>query len=178
MAITKALYKSNLLRGRYAIDQVMREANAEISRENPAHFFVTLLAGILDLKSGVVEFSIAGHDAPILLRSGQSVRHLEGEGGPPLCVVDDYPYPVESFRLERGDTLVLVTDGVTEAHDGTERLYGMARTDALLGRQPPEAAPKAIVEALHADIVAFVGGTRQSDDIAILAIRYDGNPAG
>ncbi|MGD9536710.1 MAG: CHASE2 domain-containing protein [Alphaproteobacteria bacterium] len=174
MAITKALYKSNILRGHYGIDRVMQDANAEISRENTADFFVTLLAGIIDLRSGALEFCIAGHDAPILHRPGAPVRHLEGEGGPPLCIVEDYPYPVESYRLERGDTLVLVTDGVTEAHDGAQRLYGMAGIEALLARLPPDATPKLVVEALYADINAFAAGTPQSDDIAILAIRYEG----
>lgn len=174
MAIAKALYKSNVLRGRVAIDQVMREANAEISRENAANFFVTVVAGVLDLRSGRLELSNAGHDAPLLIRAGTSVRRLDGEGGPPLCVVDDFPYGADPHRLEPGDALVLVTDGVTEAHNREQALYGMTRAEAALARQPPDATPRQLVDALYADIMAFADGTPPSDDIAILALRYRG----
>ncbi len=174
MAISKALYKSNMLRGQVAIDQVMREANREITRENAANFFVTVVAGVLDLRTGLLALSNAGHDAPMLVRAGQPVRRLDGVGGPPLCVVDDYPYPADAFQLESGDALVLVTDGVTEAHNGARALYGMARAEALISHQPEAAAPQALIETLYADIIAFADGTPQSDDIAILALRYYG----
>ncbi len=116
MAISKALYKSTALRRHGQVAVMMREADAEISRDNAEGLFVTVLAGILDARTGELEYCSAGHEPPLLLpRDGRALLRLDEGGGPPLCAVDGFPYVPATRRLEPGDTLCLITDGITEA---------------------------------------------------------------
>lgn len=177
MAITKALCKSNALRETSAVHDIINRANAEISRENPAMLFVTMLAGILNLKSGALQICNAGHDAPYLLRPGAEPALLEGEGGPPLCALDDYEYPLDNFQLKPGDALVIITDGVTEAMNPEQKLYGGERLSRLLASLPQGADSEVITETLKADIHRFEDGAEQLDDTTIMAIRYAGPAA-
>jgi len=177
MAISKALYKSNALRLHTDIAHIMTGANEEISRENPAMMFVTAVAGLLNIRTGALQLCNAGHDAPIMLRPGEAPKLLEGEGGPPLCVLEDYQYPSDRYDLAPGDAVIIVTDGVTEAMNQEQALYGMDRTIAALGRCPDNADSEAVVNYLNADVQVFVAGAEPSDDTTILAIRYNGSAA-
>ena len=177
MAITKALCKSNALRGDETIDAIINRANGEISRENPAMLFVTMLAGLLDLRSGELQICNAGHDAPFLLRTGQAPELLEGEGGPPLCALDDFEYPLDRFQLEPGDGLVIVSDGVMEAQNNAQELYGSERLANLLAALPDGEDSEAIITTLTDDIHRFEDGAEQFDDTTIMAIRYAGPDA-
>jgi adenylate cyclase len=177
MAITKALCKSNALRGPETIDSIINRANGEIARENPAMLFVTMLAGLLDLRTGELQLCNAGHDAPYLLRPGQAPALVEGEGGPPLCALDDFEYPLDRFQLAPGDALVIVTDGVTEAQNGARELYGGERLARVLADLPEDTDLETIVAALIDDIHGFEDGAEQFDDTTIMAIRYRGPDA-
>ena len=175
MAISKALYKSTALRRHGQVALMMREADAEISRDNAEGLFVTVLAGILDARTGEIEYCSAGHEPLLFLpRGGRSLRRLTGGGGPPLCSVDGFPYQPASFRLERGDTLCLITDGVTEATGPGGELYGRARLEALLGGLGGAVSAAEVGEAIRRDVVAFTGGSEPSDDMAALVLRYTG----
>lgn len=104
MAITKVLYKSRLLlRRRSDIGRIMTEVNVEVSRENPAMLFVTVLAGILDLRTGEVEWCNAGHDAPFRLGKDGRLEAIELVGGPPLCMLEDFEYETERSTVAPGD---------------------------------------------------------------------------
>jgi serine phosphatase RsbU (regulator of sigma subunit) len=130
MAVSKALCKSIALRAAGApIGAVMTQANAEVSRDNAAMLFVTAFIGILDLESGELTYCNAGHDDPYALHAtrAEPVR-LQGGDGPGLCVVDDFQYRGAAYRLEPGEMLCIVTDGIVEAQDGTGGLYGSARS--------------------------------------------------
>jgi CHASE2 domain-containing sensor protein/serine phosphatase RsbU (regulator of sigma subunit) len=175
MAISKALYKSTALRRHGQVAMMMREADAEISRDNAEGLFVTVLAGILDARTGEIEYCSAGHEPLLLLpRGDRPLRRLTGGGGPPLCSVDGFLYQPATFRLERGDTLCLVTDGITEAAGPSGELYGRARLEALLGRLGGAPTAAEIGEAIRRDVVAFTGGGEPSDDMAALVLRYTG----
>ena len=84
MALGKSLCKSCALRGETDIGAIVQRANAEISRDNPEMLFITLFAGILDLRTGELCFCNAGHDPPFLLRPGAAPELVPAEGGPPL----------------------------------------------------------------------------------------------
>jgi serine phosphatase RsbU (regulator of sigma subunit)/CHASE2 domain-containing sensor protein len=177
MAISKALYKSTALRRHGQVALMMREADAEISRDNAEGLFVTVLAGILDARTGEVEYCSAGHEPPLLLpRGGRALQRLAEGGGPPLCAVDGFSYAPATRRLEPGDTLCLITDGVTEAAGPDGQLYGRERLAALLGRLGEAASPAEVGEAIRRDVTDFAGGTEPSDDMAVLIIRYTGPP--
>ena len=178
MAVSKALYKSAALRGVGSVDAVMREADSEISRDNAEGLFVTMLAGILDAGSGLLEYCNAGHEPPYLLPNGDRplVRLGEG-GGPPLCVLDSFPYATSARRLIPGDTLCLVTDGVLEAMSPKAETYGRARFEALLEKVDQAASAAEIGEAIRVEVGRFADGVEQSDDMAILVLRWNG-PSG
>ncbi len=178
MAVSKALYKSAALRGVGSVDAVMREADGEISRDNTEGLFVTMLAGILDVGSGLLEYCNAGHEPLYLLPNGDRplVRLADG-GGPPLCVLDRFPYAASSRRLTRGDAICLVTDGVLEAMSPKAETYGRARFEALLEKVGRAASAAEIGEAIRLEVSRFADGVEQSDDMAILVLRWKG-PSG
>jgi CHASE2 domain-containing sensor protein/serine phosphatase RsbU (regulator of sigma subunit) len=177
MAISKALYKSTALRRHGQVAVMMREADAEISRDNTEGLFVTVLAGILDARTGELEYCSAGHEPPRLLpRGGRALQSLGEGGGPPLCAVDGFPYAPATRRLEPGDTLCLITDGITEAAGPDGHLYGRERLEALLGRLGGAASAAEVGEAIRRDVTDFAGGTEPSDDMAVLVLRYTGPP--
>jgi CHASE2 domain-containing sensor protein/serine phosphatase RsbU (regulator of sigma subunit) len=182
MAVSKALYKSAALRTRLlqgeAIGEVMRSANREIARDNPEMLFVTVVAGILDLKSGELHYCNAGHDAPYLLHGGRRApERMEGEAGPPLCVIDDFPYRSERHVMQPGETLFLFTDGVTEAMSAVGELYGRQRLFVALKSVAEEADAAAAVNAVRDDVRGFVGDIERSDDLTILALKWHGGAA-
>jgi len=178
MAVSKALYKSAALRGVGPVDAVMREADGEISRDNAEGLFVTMLAGVLDAGSGLLEYCNAGHEPLYLLPNGDRplVRLVDG-GGPPLCVLDRFPYAASSRRLAPGDAICLVTDGVLDAMSPKAEAYGRARFEALIEKVGRAASAAEIGEAIRLEVTRFADGVEQSDDMAILVLRWKG-PSG
>ncbi len=174
MALGKSLCKSCALRGETDIGAIVNRANREISRDNPETLFITMFAGILNLATGELVFCNAGHDAPILLRGGAAPQALESEGGPPLCILEDFTYPAERFQLLPGDMLCVITDGVTEAMTAQGEVMGRAKTEQVLAGLPQDAGAAAALQAIEAAVATFVAGAEPSDDLTILAVRWLG----
>lgn len=172
MALSKALTKSVLLREAGDLGLAVRMLDREIARDNAEDMFVTMLVGVIDLATGEVALCNAGHENPLRIAADGSVAAVPMDGGPPLCVVDDFPYVTEPIRLAPGEALVVVTDGVTEAQDAAGELFGRAALATLLARWRGGAADAnaAIIEAVR----AFEGGSEPSDDVTVLALRYLG----
>jgi adenylate cyclase len=180
MAVSKALYKSAMLRAPAAdIGAIMSVANGEVSRDNPGNLFVTAFAAILDLQSGQLHYCNAGHDNPYRLHpSYGELRRIDDGDGPPLCAIPDFDYRGAGTQLLPGEMLCLMTDGVTEAQTPDGRLYGNERVQQrLLQLQQRGEGARLLVEALHADVNAFAAGAEPADDLTILALRWNG-PAG
>ena len=172
MALSKALCKSAVLRQGGSVADLMTVANAEISRENPAFMFVTAVAGILDTKTGELEYCNAGHDSPLALDAEGNLRALDSPGGPPICVMDDFDYPVDHDQLAPGELLLLYSDGVSEAMRVDEAMYGNTRIGDYLKATGPDPDARAVVDGLFHDVKKFVDGNEPNDDITILALRY------
>jgi adenylate cyclase len=177
MAVSKALYKSAMLRAPAAdIGDIMTVANAEVSRDNPEMLFVTAFAGILDLESGDLDYCNAGHDNPYVTHpDSAAVGRIEDGGGPPLCAVDDFAYRGARRRMRAGEQLCIVTDGVTEARNPAGDMYGGERLQDIVARvaQRPLDA-RAVVEAMRADVESFVAGAEAADDLTLLVLRWNG----
>ena len=109
-------------------------------------------------------------------RAGGGQGRLQEAGAPPLCAVDGFPYTPASRTLAPGDTLVLITDGITEAAREDGQLYGRGRLETLLAGLGPPASAAAAGEAIRRDVTLFTGGAEPSDDMAILVIRFNGPP--
>lgn len=174
MVVTKALGKSVALRGNEDVGAIISRANTEMARENPEMLFVTAVAGILDVETGALELVNAGHDAPLRIDTTGHIQSVNGEGGPPLCVLDDFIYPVQHLQLTAGDTLLLLTDGITEAMNLNKDLYTMERVKAVLNNLPPNQHPNRFLTVLREDVRAFVGSAEPSDDLTLLVLRWLG----
>jgi serine phosphatase RsbU (regulator of sigma subunit)/CHASE2 domain-containing sensor protein len=178
MAVSKALCKSAALR-RADLAAMMGEANHEISRDNPEALFVTAFAGILDVETGALQYVNAGHETPVLLDGeGHPVGSLDEGGGPPLCVVDEFAYRAGAYRMRPGETLVLVTDGLTEARNPAGELYGRSRLLAVLGGLEPATGVMEMGQAIRLDMTRFVAEAEPSDDVAVLVLRWNGSGTG
>jgi len=172
MALAKALSKSVILRHGEDLEEAVIAANQEISRENTAELFVTALIGLLDIETGDVRLCNAGHDNPLIQRADGTIEEIEMDGGPPLCVFEDFPYPQEGCRLAPGETMVILTDGVTEAKNPADELFGHARVLEVLERRPESG--QATVDDLVAAVHAFEAGGEPTDDLTVMVLTYRG----
>lgn len=175
MALCKALAKGVAPQAGGDPGRILQATAAAIVGDNPEQLFVTMLAGVLDLDHGELAWCSAGHDAPYLLRAGErEPQRLAGAGGPPLCVIDDYEYPVEHLQLQRGDLLCLITDGVTEAQNEARELYGAPRLLRALADDAAEPSLEKLADKLLQDVGEFVGDAEPADDAALLLLRWRG----
>ncbi|MGH8751810.1 MAG: CHASE2 domain-containing protein [Burkholderiales bacterium] len=175
MAVSKSLYKSAALRRLPDVSAVMKAANAEISRDNAEMLFVTAFAGILNVNSGQLEFCNAGHDAPYrLIPQRGRVEKLSGAGGPPVCALEDFSYQATLHQMVAGETLCLITDGVTEAMNTNGELYGHARLEKVLAETDKNTNAALVMQAMHSAVKNFTGAAEPADDITILVIRWVG----
>jgi len=172
MASAKSHLKSAALRGGTVGEMLMR-AQAEIEHENPEQLFVTGFAAILDVASGELEFSSAGHEPPFVRTPRGAPERFATPEGPPLCVVPGFRYPTGKRRMQAGEWLCVVTDGATEAMNPQRQFFGVERLRASLSWMPEEADPEEIVRRLRDDVARFAAGAEPADDITLLAIRYN-----
>ena len=147
MAVTKTLFKATAGNGGTP-GEILARLNAEICRDNESCMFVTLFCGILNIRTGQVDYSNGGHNLPYYLHHG-GVSPLENAGGRALGVVEQSPYASGRMVLGPGEALLLYTDGVTEAMDPSETLYSDQRLEQFLGtnRAPLRARSSAIWSA-------------------------------
>jgi len=174
MAVSKALCKSAALRREQPIEDLLREANSEIARENPESLFVTVFAGVLNARTGRLEYCNAGHEPPFVhTPEGKIVRLTEG-GGPPLCVLDGFAYVAAEYSMEPRGIACVVSDGVTEAMNEKGELYGTKRLERALRLGGGADSPAEIVDAIKADVSRFVGSAEVADDLTLLVLRWNG----
>jgi phosphoserine phosphatase RsbU/P len=154
---------------------MLKQVNAEILEENETLMFVTMFCGVLNVSTGVLRFSNAGHNPPLIVRRGGAVEWLRLPEGLVLGVMPDVPYETFTATLEHGDTLVAYTDGVTEAKSPDSRLYS---ADALFELVTAQAAqgPKDLVNSILSSVKAHAGTAPQSDDVTLLALSIRGGP--
>ena len=170
MALSKALTKSVMLRGIASLADAASILNEELMRDNSESMNVTMLVGIMDLSTGALMLMSAGHEHPLLVRADGEIAIHALDGGPPLCIID-FPYPDEPMTLAPGDTLVLISDGVSEALNGSDALFGHDRlVAALRGRT----TATAMIEGVRDAVRAFEDGTDPTDDLTVMAVRFLG----
>ena len=172
MAMTKTL-----LKGLARVDQppsdLLSRVNWQISSENDALMFCTLVCGVLDTHTGIVTFANAGHNPPLHLRADGSAEWVRLPSGLALGIDGAAEFEVQAQQMGPGDTLVLYNDGVTEAMSTSHaqfREQGLQDT----AKAAAGSAPEALVGAIASAVTVFAGGEPQSDDITVLALRYNG----
>ena len=136
---------------------------AERSRRG---MFATLLYIELDASTGILTMSNAGHLPPIVKRTDGSLVRLGEAGGAPLGMMPHMPYGQETAKLERGDTVILYTDGIIEAMNAKEELYGYDRFEAVLRQSA--AHPASLKDAIIGDVNRYTGLSPQHDDMTLV----------
>ena len=154
--------------------QAMAKANDGLAADNDESMFVTVWLGVLDARTGRLAFANGGHNPPLMCRAGGDVQWVRDRSGLLVGGFAGVPYRARQLDMAPGDTLVLYTDGVTEAMDAGSGQYGPARLQALLEGLPGTAGPEEVERAVRADVAAFVGQAEQADDITLLVLRFLG----
>jgi phosphoserine phosphatase RsbU/P len=173
MALSRTLLKATAMKTPNPGDCLFQVNNLLIP-ECDAAMFVTIFYGILNLKTGGMEFSNGGHNSPYLIRSDGTVNALERIGGPLVGKIPNLEYSSHTMQLNAGDALYIYTDGVTEAMDIDRSLFDEPRLLEYLQRSSSSSTTQLIHGALG-EIKAFVHDAPQSDDITMLTLRYLGN---
>lgn len=159
--------------------RVLSTVNRQLCERNEANLFVTLFYGVIEGRTGKVNYCNAGHEPPLHLHdNGQGERKVDRTPttkGLPLGLVPDALFESASLQMNRSDGLVLFTDGITEAEDAENHLFSSATLNAILARQT-SSAPRDIIRSVLRDVQAFTGDHPQSDDITLMVVRYDGIP--
>jgi sigma-B regulation protein RsbU (phosphoserine phosphatase) len=146
--------------------------NTMLSVDNPQTLFATCFYAVIDTRTGEVAFCNAGHPPALILRTSGEVEAIREVSGVALGVMEDLEYETGTFLLAPGDTILLYTDGVTEAQDIVSALYDEPRLIAkfaTLGGQEPQQ----VIDGVHRAVEEFVGEAPQFDDITMLVLRFD-----
>ena len=152
--------------------QVFTEANARLSENNDAGMFVTAWMGVLEIPTGRFTYVNAGHNPPLFRRVGEDFHYMKSRAAFVLAGMEGIRYRQEEVLLSPGDILYIYTDGVTEAADLQDRLYGNERLLQVLNAQRTQDLTE-ILRAVKEDVDTFAAGVPQFDDITMLALRFD-----
>ncbi len=157
-----------------SIAAVLDRVNRYLNANNDSQMFVTLFAGILDLRDGSIEYSDGGHEPPFIIRHGAGVEMLQKKGGIALGFIDPYDFTVGTIKLDPGDALVLYTDGVNEAMNPDHQMFTTSAIGDTLRTISNGNPADRICETIIGKVDEFVHGAPQSDDITLVVIRYFG----
>jgi len=150
--------------------ETVKQTNDMLALESFDSMFVTLFYGVYNIRTGVIKYVNAGHNPPYILRANGNVTELPNSINICMGVMEDFPYQDQEIKLDNGDMLITFTDGVTEACDTENNLYGEKRLVQLLGTLKGKSSQETI-EAIDANVSQFTTGAEQSDDITILNIK-------
>ncbi len=172
MVIAKTLIKNRMLAGDSPA-QALANANKQLCEGNEAEMFVTVWLALIDLKTGKGIAANAGHEHPALRRAGGQYELVVYRHSPAVATMDGMRFREHEFELQPGDSLFVYTDGVAEATDSHDELYGAERMiDAL--NENVDAEPARLLPAIKESIDRFVGDAPQFDDITMLNLYYKG----
>ncbi len=173
MVIAKTLIKNHTQTG-MAPSMAFEKTNTQLCEGNEAGLFVTAWMGVLEISTGNMTYVNAGHNPPLLKKADGKYEYLKGRRGFILAGMEDLKYRENEIHLDEGDVLFLYTDGVTEATDLNDELYGEERLKDILDRQTVS-VPADILKAVKKDVDDFVGEADQFDDITMLGLYYAGS---
>lgn len=162
MAVARSSFR--LLTGREsAPDRIITAMNEMMAQDNDFNMFVTMFVGVLDLPTGRLHYTNAGHNPPYV--NGQ---RLPVDPNLPVGIISNFRYSVQELEIPSGSTIFLYTDGLTEAEDAKHNQFGHTRLQAHL----KAGNVRQLIEEMTASVNEFVGETEQSDDLTMVAIHY------
>ncbi len=174
MVIAKTLIKNQFQHEKnYSPAAVLETVNTQLCEGNDAELFVTVWLAVFNVRTGEGKAANAGHEHPAVRRAGGNYELVKYRHSPAVAVMEGMHFREHEFRLAPGDSLFVYTDGVTEASNAANELFGEKRlVDAL--NLAPEAGPSQLIYNVQKEILSFVGNAPQFDDITMLAFLYNG----
>ena len=172
MVIAKTLIKNRAQSGGTP-SEILAYANEQLCEGNEAELFVTVWMAIIEISTGKGIATNAGHEHPVIRRSGNEFELQIYKHSPAVATIEGIRFRQHEFQLFPGDTLYVYTDGVPEATNQKNELYGTDRMVNILNRNK-DVEPKLLLEKIRTDIEDFVGDAPQFDDITMLAFYYYG----
>jgi sigma-B regulation protein RsbU (phosphoserine phosphatase) len=175
MAVTKTLIKSRATND-LSTASIMTHVNDEISEDNPSSMFITIFIAIMNVKTGEVVYTNAGHNPPYIIRKSGSLECIKDRHGPVIGAVAGMTYKESTGNLYNGDFILLFTDGVTEAMNEKKQLYSDQRLADFLTTNKFDTVDN-LVAGVNKSVEQFQGKAEQFDDITILAVQNNGTTA-
>ena len=172
MMVSKILIQNYTMAGKSPKD-VLETVNEQICKNNREEMFVTVWLGILDIKTGKLTASNAGHEYPVIKRPDGDFEIFKDKHGFVVGGMSGVKYKEYELIMERGSKLFLYTDGVPEATNSENEMFGAERMTAAL-RGAENESPQVIIESVDKSISAFVGEAPQFDDVTMLCLEYSG----
>ena len=172
MAISKVVLRNQVMVGGTP-GEILETVNNILCQNNGAGLFVTVWLGILDLNTGEIACSNAGHEYPVVGRAGKGFEVMTGDNCPPLAAMEDMPFDDDKIVLQPGDSIFLYTDGVPEAKNGEGARFGMDEMTAGLNAGI-SLTPEELLKAIKEKIDTFVGNIDPFDDITMMCLTYKG----
>jgi len=169
MAVSRTLIRATGIRG-VIPSECITYSNDLLAKESANYMFVTVFYGIYNIKTGEVTYTNAGHNPPYLMKADGSVVQLPISKDIVVGALDDFQFTEETLQLEHGDTLLLYTDGVTEAINVNNEEYGEKRLEDTL-KDVTQGSCQQIINTVKDNVKVFTGEAEQSDDITLLAIK-------
>lgn len=173
MMVTKIILQSCAMLGSSAAE-ILTKTNDTICTNNQAEMFVTVWVGILELSTGRLTVANAGHEYPVLKRAGGSFELMKDKHGLVIGAMEGIRYKEYEIRMNPGDRIFVYTDGVTEATDMQNQLFGTGRMLASLNANR-DASGEDLLRNLKQDIDTFVGEASQFDDVTMMTLLYNGS---
>ena len=172
MAITQALFR-NIASREDNPAHIMKRLNESACRNNKANIFVTLFIGVLDLPTGHLHYCNAGHELPIVIHAqgGGGEEILQAKPNLPIGLFDDFNFEMQTMTMRSGEVLFLYTDGLTEARNASNKLFGRDKVLELVSECGTR-DPRRLVEKVVAVVKHFSENREQSDDLTLLALCY------
>jgi sigma-B regulation protein RsbU (phosphoserine phosphatase) len=172
MMVARTLIKTRAQMGGTP-SEILRDVNNQLCEGNMVELFVTVWLGILEISTGKGLAVNAGHEHPAIRRKNGEFELVVYKHSPAVATLEGISFREHEFEMHPGDTLFVYTDGVAEATNSANELFGNERMLAALNKNP-DAMPEEILNNVMDGINSFVAGAEQFDDITMLCIRYNG----
>ena len=169
MAVSRTLIRATGIRGG-STAECMTYVNNLLAKESVDCMFVTVFYGTYNIQTGEISYANAGHNPPYVLKQNGQVEPLPPSKDPMAGAIEGLQFHEEKMKLEKGDTLVMFTDGVTEAMNEQLEEFGEQHLKATLQKSQGKSSQE-VVGAVEADVKAFVGAAEQSDDLTMLVLK-------
>ena len=171
MAVTRSTFRT-VSAHESMPDRIVTIMNKTIADMNKNHMFVTLFVGVLDLPTGRLHYCNAGHDAPLLIGAG--LGELPCDANIPVGFMSSWEYSLQNAQIFTGTTILLFTDGLTEAMNADYEQFQMERVNEVANRalSNQQQSPRQLIAQMTDAVHEFVGDAEQSDDLTMMAIQY------